>query len=126
MISDVWDNFGFDPATGNAMIATAGMAARKYGIEPHARWTRSPCCRYEQYFEAKDSGFLDRVLVPLEVLNLQGRVLGRVDDDLGVRQVTLGTLRAMRELDTCVTAGTPDPRLGRHGLPAGVLLRPSP
>jgi acetyl-CoA acetyltransferase len=29
-----------------------------------------------------------------------------VDDDLGVRQVTLESLRAMRELDTCVTGGT--------------------
>ena len=105
VISDVWDNFGFDPATGNAMITTAGTAARKYGIE-RTEVDEITLCRYQQYFEAKDSGFLDRVLVPLEVLNVQGRVLGRIDDDLGVRQVTLGDLSAMRELDTCVTAGS--------------------
>ena len=39
--------------------------------------------------EAKASGFLDRVLVPLEVLNVQGRVLGRIDDDVGIRELTL-------------------------------------
>ena len=32
-LSDVWDNFGFDPATGRAMIATAGLAARKYKLD---------------------------------------------------------------------------------------------
>ena len=46
------------------------------------------------------------MLVPLDVLNLQGRLLGRIDDDLGVRPLTLAGLRAMRELDTCVTGGT--------------------
>jgi acetyl-CoA acetyltransferase len=105
VISDVWDNFGFDPATGRAMIATAGMAARKYGIE-RSEADDITVCRYDQYFGAKESGFLDRVLVPLEVLNVQGRVLGRVDDDLGVRHVTAAGLREMRELDTAVTAGT--------------------
>ena len=104
-ISDVWDNFGFDPATGRAMIATAGMAARKYGIE-RSQADDITVCRYDQYFRAKESGFLERVLVPLEVLSVQGRVLGRVDDDVGVRQVTAAGLRAMRELDTAVTAGT--------------------
>jgi acetyl-CoA acetyltransferase len=46
------------------------------------------------------------VLVPLDLLNVQGRPLGRIDDDLGVRSLTLDGLRAMRELDTCVTGGT--------------------
>ena len=32
-LADVWDNFGFDPATGKAMLATAGNAARKHSIE---------------------------------------------------------------------------------------------
>ena len=32
-IADVWDNFGFDPATGQAMIAAAGKTARKYKID---------------------------------------------------------------------------------------------
>jgi len=104
-ISDVWDNFGFDPATGNAMIATAGLAARKYKIDRH-EVDEIALLRHEQYFAARRSGFLDRVLVPLEVLNLQGRPLGTIDDDIGVRQLTLDGLRAMRELDTCVTGGT--------------------
>jgi len=104
-LGDVWDNFGFDPATGGAMIATAGLAARKYRIN-RREVDEITLCRYEQYFDAKNSGFLNRVLVPLEVLNLQGRSMGVVDDDLGVRKVTAGLLRSMRELDTCVTAGS--------------------
>jgi len=104
-LSDVWDNFGFDPATGLAMITTAGNAARKHGLE-RKEVEDLAFCRYEQYFEAKESGFLDRVLVPLDVLNVQGRFLGRIDDDLGVRKLTLDGLRGMRELDTCVTTGT--------------------
>jgi acetyl-CoA acetyltransferase len=62
--------------------------------------------RYQQYFETKASGFLDRILVPLEVLNVQGRFLGGIEEDLGVRKLTLDGLRQMRELDTCVTTGT--------------------
>jgi acetyl-CoA acetyltransferase len=104
-ISDVWDNFGFDPATGNAMLATAGIAARKYRLD-RSEVDEITFHRYEQYFRAKESGLLDRVLVPLEVLNVQGRPLGRVDEDKGVRQVTMESLVAMRELDTCVTSGT--------------------
>jgi len=104
-ISDVWDNFGFDPATGKAMITTAGAAARKYKID-RREVDELTAHRYAQYFQAKDSGFLDRVLVPLEVLNNQGRGMGVIDEDTGVRKVSLESLRAMRELDTCVTGGT--------------------
>ncbi|NLS91467.1 MAG: thiolase family protein [Planctomycetaceae bacterium] len=104
-ISHVWDNFGFDPATGLAMLTTAGKAARKYGLE-RREVEDIAFCRYEQYFAAKESGFLDRVLVPLDVLNVQGRLLGRIDKDAGVRRLTLDGLRHMRELDTCVTTGT--------------------
>ncbi len=105
VIADVWDNFGFDPATGGAMIATAGLAARKYKID-RREVDEIAHHRYAQYFDARDSGFLDRVLVPLEVLNLQGRSLGRIEEDTGIRPLDLDALRAMRELDTCVTAGT--------------------
>jgi acetyl-CoA acetyltransferase len=87
------------------MIATAGMAARKYGVD-RAEVDDCAFFRHQQYFDAKESGFLDKVLVPLEVLNVQGRFLGRIDDDLGVRPLTLNGLRAMHELDTCVTGGT--------------------
>ena len=104
-LSDVWDNFGFDPATGNAMINTAGLAARKYKID-RREVDELTMCRYEQYFRAKESGFLDRVMFPLEVLNLQGKVMGRIDEDAGVRKINLDALRAMRELDTCITGGT--------------------
>jgi acetyl-CoA acetyltransferase len=104
-LSDVWDNFGFDPATGLAMVAAAGKAARKYGLDRREVEDLS-FCRYQQYFQAKESGFLDRILVPLEVLNVQGRFLGKIDDDVGVRRLTLDALRQMRELDSCVTTGT--------------------
>ena len=104
-ISDVWDNFGFDPATGNAMITAAGITARKYRTD-RREVDELALLRHEQYFDAKKKGFLDRVLVPLDVLNVQGRPLGRIDDDLGVRRLSLGGLRALRELDTCVTSGT--------------------
>ena len=104
-IADVWDNFGFDPATGNAMITAAGITARKYKID-RKETDEVAYHRHQQYFEAKNSCFLERVLIPLDVLNVQGRPLGRVDDDLGVRQLTMGGLRAMRELDTTVTGGT--------------------
>jgi acetyl-CoA C-acetyltransferase len=103
-LADVWDNFGFDPATGRAMIAAAGKTARKYKLD-RAEVDDCSYLRYQQYFEAKESGFLDRVLVPLDVLNVSGGPLGRVDGDYGVRKITHAGLRAMRELDTCVTGG---------------------
>jgi acetyl-CoA acetyltransferase len=104
-LSDVWDNFGFDPATGQAMITAAGNASRKHGLE-RKEVEDLAFCRYQQYFEAKASGFLDRVLVPLKVLTVQNRFLGTIDDDVGVRKLTLDGLRQMRELDSCVTTGT--------------------
>lgn len=104
-ISHVWDNFGFDPATALAMITTAGNAARKHRLD-RKEVDEISFCRYQQYFATKDSGFLDRLLVPLDVLNVQGRLLGRIGADLGVRQLTLDGLRQMRELTACVTTGT--------------------
>jgi acetyl-CoA acetyltransferase len=104
-LSDVWDNFGFDPATSGAMIATAGKAARKYKIS-RKEIDELTLCRYEQYFNALESGFLDRCLFPLEVLSVQGKSLGVIDSDAGIRKVTLAGLQAMRELDTCVTGGS--------------------
>lgn len=104
-LTEPWDNFGFDPATGLAMITTAGNAARKHGLE-RSEVEDLTFCRYQQYFETKSSGFLDRILVPLDVLNVQGRFLGSIDDDVVVRKLTLDSLRQLRELDTCVTTGT--------------------
>ncbi|PIP54675.1 MAG: hypothetical protein COX07_04020 [Bacteroidetes bacterium CG23_combo_of_CG06-09_8_20_14_all_32_9] len=105
VLADVWDNFGFDPATGGAMIATAGQSARKYKID-RSEVDELTYLRYKQYFDAKNSGFLNRVLFPFDILNVQGRLVGKVDDDYGVRQITLSGLKEMRELDTCVTTGT--------------------
>ena len=105
VLADVWDNFGFDPATGNAMINTAGLAARKYKID-REEVDDLTYYRYKQYFDTKESGWFDNVLVPLEVLNIQGRFLGVFDDDKGVRPVSRSGLREMRELDSCVTPGS--------------------
>ncbi|MGD8331985.1 MAG: hypothetical protein PVJ49_21300, partial [Acidobacteriota bacterium] len=70
-IADVWDNFGFDPATGKAMIAAAGKTARKYKLD-RKEVDEVALYRHQQYFEAKESGFFDNVLVPLDLLNVQG------------------------------------------------------
>ncbi len=105
VISDVWDNFGFDPATGGSMLAAAGLTARKYKLD-RKEIDEITFCRYQQYFEAKNSGFLERCLVPLEVLNSQGKIIGRIDSDSGVKHVAIESLRAMNELDTCVTSGS--------------------
>ncbi len=103
-IADVWDNFGFDPATGNAMLNTAGMAARKYKIS-REEVDELSFYRYKQYFDTKDSGWFEKILVPLEILNIQGRFLGHIDEDTGIRRLSRSELRTMRELDTCITPG---------------------
>jgi acetyl-CoA acetyltransferase len=104
-IADVWDNFGFDPATGKAMISAAGLTARKYKIE-RGETDEISHLRHQQYFEAKERGFLDRYMVPFDLLSVAGRPLGTIDADVGVRPLSMGALRAQRELDTCVTSGT--------------------
>lgn len=105
VIADVWDNFGFDPSTGKAMLNAAGLTARKYKIEKN-EVDELTCYRYEQYFNAKESGFTDRVAVPLEILNMQGKSAGWITEDIGVKKISIDALRAMRELDSCVTGGT--------------------
>lgn len=105
VIADVWDNFGFDPSTGKAMLNAAGLAARKYKIEKK-EVDELTCFRYEQYFNAKESGFTDRVAFPFEVLNVQGKSAGWITEDIGVKKISIDALRAMRELDSCVTGGT--------------------
>lgn len=115
IISDIWDNFGYDPATGQSgfnqakgetsMIACAGRAARKYKLDPNevfelAFW------RYQQYYEAKRSGVLNQFLFSLKILDVRGQQLGIVDDDAGVRRYnSLDQFKAERQLDTCVTTG---------------------
>jgi len=40
------------------------------------------------------------------VLNVQGKFVGKVSEDVGVRQISLQSLKDQRELDTCITSGT--------------------
>lgn len=115
VISDIWDNFGYDPSTGQSgfrqargetsMIACAGRTARKYKIDFNEVAELS-LWRYQQYFDAKKSGVLDNFLFPMTILDVRGQKLGIVDDDYGVRKYTsLDQFKAERQLDTCVTAG---------------------
>jgi acetyl-CoA acetyltransferase len=115
VISDIWDNFGYDPSTGQSgfkqatgetsMIACAGRTARKYKLD-FKEVAELSCWRYQQYFEAKKSGALDNILFPLTVLDVRGQKLGVVDDDYGVRHYTsIDQFTSERQLDTCVAAG---------------------
>ncbi len=115
VISDIWDNFGYDPATGQSgfkqetgetsMIACAGRAARKYKLDMQetaelAFW------RYEQYYQARDKKIHEKYLFPLKVLDMRGNEIGVVDGDFGVRKYTsVEQMKLERQLDTCVTAG---------------------
>ncbi len=105
VISDVWDNFGFDPSTGSTMLGTAGMTARKYKIN-RSEVDELTALRYKQYFNAKNSGFHNKYLFPFDILNSQGKLLGKITEDVGVREISLKTLKEQRELDTCITSGT--------------------
>lgn len=104
-LNDVWDNFGFDPTTGGAMIATAGNVARKHKIN-RAEVDELAFLRYQQYHRTMATDFSSRFLVPLGILDSRGQSLGYIDKDLGVRQWAMSELKAQREIDTCVTAGT--------------------
>lgn len=105
VISDVWDNFGFDPSTGNAMLTSAGNVARKYRIDRHET-DELTAFRYQQYFKGVESGFIHRVAIPLDVLGVQGKSLGKITEDAGVRKISIDALSKMSELETCVTSGT--------------------
>jgi acetyl-CoA C-acetyltransferase len=103
-IADVWDNFGFDPATQKSMITSAGRAAKKHKID-RRMVDELTAYRYEQYFKAKESGFFKRYIFPLEILGVSGAPIGVIDDDTGIRKISLGSLREMPELEPCVTSG---------------------
>ncbi len=115
VISDIWDNFGYDPSTGQSgfnqakgetsMIACAGRTARKHKLD-FKEVAEMSFYRYQQYFEAKKSGVLNRFLFPLQVLDVRGQPMGVVDDDYGVRQYqSVDQFLSERQLDTCVAAG---------------------
>ncbi len=115
VISDIWDNFGYDPSSGQSgfsqatgetsMIACAGRSSRKYKLDFNEVAELS-YWRYRQYFEAKSSGVLDNIMYPLTILDVRGQKLGIVDDDYGVRKYnSIDQFKAERQLDTCVAAG---------------------
>ncbi|MDP8205298.1 MAG: hypothetical protein P9L92_01440 [Candidatus Electryonea clarkiae] len=115
VISDIWDNFGYDPASGQqgfnqatgetSMIACAGRAARKYKLD-FSEVAEVSFLRYQQYFDAKDKGLLDKILFPLEILDVRGQPMGIVDGDYGIRRYTsVDQFKGERQLDTCVAAG---------------------
>jgi acetyl-CoA acetyltransferase len=87
------------------MLATGGNSARKHKID-RKEVDEIALFRHEQYFDALGTGFLDRILVPFDVLDNSGKILGRVDSDAGVRKLSRAVLAAQRELDSCVTSGT--------------------
>jgi len=114
VISDIWDNFGYDPSTGQSgfspakgetsMIACAGRTARKYRLDFNEVAELS-FWRYQQYYAAKKSGFLDKILLPLRILDLRGKPVGEVTDDLGVREYdSIDQVKSERQIDTCVAA----------------------
>ncbi len=81
------------------------MSARKYKID-REEVDDITFHRYQQYFDSKNSGWFENILIPLDILNIQGRLLEHIDEDKGVRPITRSGLREMRELDTCVTPGS--------------------
>lgn len=121
VISDVWDNFGFDPVAGQSMIQAAGNVARKHGLD-RREVEDIALLRHQQYFEAREAGFFTSFIEPLDILNLQGRRIGRIDEDTGIRPLTADALRAMRELRPCVTGGTQTH--AADGMAMLVLARP--
>ncbi len=115
VISDIWDNFGYDPSTGQSgfdkakgetsMMACAGRASRKYKLD-FKEVAELSFWRYQQYFGAKNSGVLNNYLFPLKVLDVRGEVIGVISEDTGIRKYnSIEQLLTERQLDTCVAAG---------------------
>ena len=116
VLSDVWDNFGYDPSAGSSgfsiasgattMMACAGRAFRKRKLD----WrevAELAFCRYQQYGEAKRAGTLDRWLMPVKVLDVRGKPAGVVDDDTGIRLYnSADEIFAERQLEPGVSPGT--------------------
>lgn len=115
VISDIWDNFGYDPSTGQSgfkqargetsMIATAGRASRKYKLD-FKEVAEISFYRYQQYFEAKNAGILNNFLFPLKVLDNRGEQIGIISEDVGVKPYSsVEQFKTERQLDTCVAPG---------------------
>lgn len=116
VLSDVWDNFGYDPSTGSSgfnpnrgetsMLACAGRAARKYKLD-RKEVSEIAYYRYEQYYNAHHHQFHHRYLFPMRIMDQRGQLLGEINEDLGIRHYKSSEeIYHERELDTCVSAGT--------------------
>ncbi len=114
VISDVWDNFGYDPCAGSSgfsqakgdtsMIACAGRVSRKYKLD-FSEVAELCFYRYQQYWEAKGAGKLNKFLFPLGIMDVRGVRVGVVDADTGIRKYdSVDQVKAERQLDTCVAA----------------------
>ncbi len=104
-LSDVWDNFGFDPSTGKSMLTTAGNTGRKYKLD-RREVDELAFYRHQQYFDTMSTDFFNDILYEFTILNNQGRILGKVDQDIGVRRLSLSDLSQLPELETCITSGS--------------------
>lgn len=110
----VWDNFGADPNTGEAMLQTAEHVAREHGITREEQH-ETMLFRYEQYQAAiaGDRAFQRRYMVPAEV----GKKL--VEADEGVFPTTaegLAKLRPVLEGGTVTYGAQTFPADGTAGL----------
>ncbi|MFN3822027.1 MAG: hypothetical protein ACK4OO_06795, partial [bacterium] len=116
VLSDVWDNFGYDPSLGSSgfnslkgetsMLACAGRAARKYRLDWH-EVSELAYYRYFQYYQAVQDGFHNDYLFPVKVLDMRGNIMGEISQDNGIRRYeSAEDIRRERQLDTCVSAGT--------------------
>lgn len=98
-ISHVWDSFGYAPPHGHSMLECAMYAAKKHGIDP-VKLAEIAFERYQQYFATKESGLYDRILISQRLLNLQGKTLGEIKEDTGIKPMTLTELKNMRPAQT--------------------------
>lgn len=92
--STVWSNFFFDPSTHGSMTDTALAAARKYKLDPK-EVNELAVFRHDQYFKDR-ANFLSNILVPLEILDIQGKPLGVVEEDIGVQEWNIYNLPTKR------------------------------
>jgi acetyl-CoA acetyltransferase family protein len=92
----VWDNFGNDPWTGQAMLQTAENVAKETGISKEEQDALA-LLRFQQYEEAlaDERAFQRRYMVPIE-LRRGKKVTGSVDADEGIHGTTAEGLAKLR------------------------------
>ncbi len=98
VISENWnmDNFGSDPATGQAMIQTAENVAKKAGLT-RGQADELALRRYEQYLDSlkDDRAFQKRYMFPVEV-KVSKKKTTVVDADEGIMPTTKDGLAALK------------------------------